>query len=343
MNTLCDSFDPYFERWYAEVYRLCLVLTLHPKDAQQLLFDAALRLGAAKDPHIGEEAAKALFFESAVRLCEDYYLRRMRKAPRRESLSAALSFPLTDALWTLMHLPFKKRAALCLLHAGFTPQQAAKMAALRTAPAQDSGMAQALESICLSPEDAQAISDRVYDRFSELFFRKTKARGKEQYLVPYLMYSHPGSTLNDAIELAVYLRRNKLNPEQVQDFYPTPGTASTCMFHTGLDPFTMQPVYVPRSYEEKRRQRALLQSARPENYDIVRRALEQAGRTDLIGYGPECLIRPAKTPPQREKSAAPKALPRAKERVPGSAPRGGKATAPGRAKKGKKRQSKRTR
>ena len=135
MNTLCDSFDPYFERWYAEVYRLCLVLTLHPKDAQQLLFDAALRLGAAKDPHIGEEAAKALFFESAVRLCEDYYLRRMRKAPRRESLSAALSFPLTDALWTLMHLPFKKRAALCLLHAGFTPQQAAKMAALRTAPA----------------------------------------------------------------------------------------------------------------------------------------------------------------------------------------------------------------
>ena len=184
---------------------------------------------------------------------------------------------------------------------------------------------------------------RVYDRFRELFFRKTKALGKEQYLVPYLMSSHPGSTLNDAIELAVYLRRNKLNPEQVQDFYPTPGTASTCMFHTGLDPFTMQPVYVPRSYEEKRRQRALLQSARPENYDIVRRALEQAGRTDLIGYGPECLIRPTKTPPRREKSAAPMASPRAKERVPGSAPRGGKATAPGRAKKGKKQQSQRTR
>ena len=161
--------------------------------------------------------------------------------------------------------------------------------------------------------------------------------------MPYLMSSHPGSTLNDAIELAVYLRRNKLNPEQVQDFYPTPGTASTCMFHTGLDPFTMQPVYVPRSYEEKRRQRALLQSARPENYDIVRRALEQAGRTDLIGYGPECLIRPTKTPPRREESAAPMASPRAKERVPGSAPRGGKATAPGRAKKGKKQQSQRTR
>ena len=84
MNTLCDHFDPYFERWYADVYRLCLVLTLHPAHAQQLLFDAALRLGAAKDPHIGEEAARDLFFESAVRLCEDYYLRRMRKTPRRE-------------------------------------------------------------------------------------------------------------------------------------------------------------------------------------------------------------------------------------------------------------------
>lgn len=190
MNTLCDSFDPYFERWYAEVYRLCLVLTLHPKDAQQLLFDAALRLGAAKDPHIGEEAAKALFFESAVRLCEDYYLRRMRKAPRRESFSAALSFPLTDALWTLMRLPFKKRAALCLLHAGFAPQQAAKMAGLRAAPAQDSGMAQALESICLSPEDAQAISDRVYDRFSErsvAFENKLHSiRSQFDRIAPYL-------------------------------------------------------------------------------------------------------------------------------------------------------------
>ena len=152
---------------------------------------------------------------------------------------------------------------------------------------------------------------QVYERFRELFFRKTKALGKEQYLVPYLMSSHPGSTLDDAIELALYLRRHKLNPEQVQDFYPTPGTASTCMFHTGLDPFTMRPVYVPRSYEEKRRQRALLQSARPENYAIVRRALEQAGRTDLIGYGPDCLIKPAaNTAARRNKPASPSAPPR---------------------------------
>ena len=152
---------------------------------------------------------------------------------------------------------------------------------------------------------------QVYERFRELFFRKTKALGKEQYLVPYLMSSHPGSTLDDAIELALYLRRHKLNPEQVQDFYPTPGTASTCMFHTGLDPFTMRPVYVPRSYEEKRRQRALLQSARPENYAIVRRALEQAGRTDLIGYGPDCLIKPAaNTAARRNKPAATSAPPR---------------------------------
>lgn len=190
MNTLCDHFDPYFERWYADVYRLCLVLTLHPAHAQQLLFDAALRLGAAKDPHIGEEAARDLFFESAVRLCEDYYLRRMRKTPRREALGAALPFPLTDALFTLMRLPFKKRAALCLLHAGFTPQQAAKMAGLRTAPAQDSGMAQALESICLSPEDAQAISDRVYDRFSErsvaLENRLHAIRSRFDRIAPYL-------------------------------------------------------------------------------------------------------------------------------------------------------------
>lgn len=122
----------------------------------------------------------------------------------------------------------------------------------------------------------------VYKRFQNRFYQLTKSMGKEQYLVPYLMSSHPGSTVNDAIELALYLRENKLNPEQVQDFYPTPGTASTCMFHTGLNPFDMEKVYVPKSYEEKRLQRALLQSYKPENAPLVRKALEQAHRTDLI-------------------------------------------------------------
>ena len=177
MNTLCDHFDPYFERWYADVYRLCLVLTLHPAHAQQLLFDAALRLGAAKDPHIGEEAARDLFFESAVRLCEDYYLRRMRKTPRREALGAALPFPLTDALFTLMRLPFKKRAALCLLYAGIPPLRAAKIA-------------RALEAVRLTQEEAQAISDRVYDRFSErsvaLENRLHAIRSRFDRIAPYL-------------------------------------------------------------------------------------------------------------------------------------------------------------
>ncbi|MBR6594292.1 MAG: YgiQ family radical SAM protein [Clostridia bacterium] len=126
-------------------------------------------------------------------------------------------------------------------------------------------------------------SFEVYKRFQKRFYELTKSMGKEQYLVPYLMSSHPGSRVEDAIELALYLKENKLNPEQVQDFYPTPGTASTCMFHTGLDPFTMEKVYVPKSYEEKRLQRALLQSYKPENAPLVRKALEMAHRTDLIG------------------------------------------------------------
>lgn len=133
----------------------------------------------------------------------------------------------------------------------------------------------------------------VYNRFRSRYFELTKSIGKEQYLVPYLMSSHPGSTLKDAVELALYLKRQHLNPEQVQDFYPTPGTASTVMFYTGLDPFTMKKVYVATSYEEKRLQRGLLQFNRPENANLVREALTKAGRTDLIGFGEDCLIRPA--------------------------------------------------
>ncbi len=132
----------------------------------------------------------------------------------------------------------------------------------------------------------------VYRKFSEKFYKINKEIGKEQYLVPYLMSSHPGSTLKEAIELALYLKANNIRPQQVQDFYPTPGTLSTAMFHTGIDPRTMKEVYVPKTYEEKAMQRALLQSSKPENYQLVKKALIQAGRRDLIGFTPDCLIKP---------------------------------------------------
>lgn len=133
---------------------------------------------------------------------------------------------------------------------------------------------------------------RIYNEFKDKYFKLTKEIGKEQYLVPYLISSHPGSTLNDAVELALFLKKTGLNPEQVQDFYPTPGTASTCMFYTGTDPFTGKKVYVPDTYEEKRMQRALLQFSRPANAPIIRKALIRAGRSELIGYGKECLVKP---------------------------------------------------
>ena len=132
----------------------------------------------------------------------------------------------------------------------------------------------------------------VYNKFCEKFYDITKKVGKEQYLVPYLMSSHPGSTLSDALELALYLKEHKLNPQQVQDFYPTPGTTSTCMFYTGLDPATLKPVYVAKTPEEKAMQRALLQYKNPTNYHLVVAALKKAGREDLIGFSPECLIKP---------------------------------------------------
>lgn len=131
----------------------------------------------------------------------------------------------------------------------------------------------------------------VFERFKRRFFELTKSIGKEQYLVPYLMSSHPGSRLSDAVELAVYLKKWGYSPEQVQDFYPTPGTASTVMYYTGIDPLTMKPVYCAHDYEEKRMQRALLQYSRPENAELVRRALELCHRADLIGYGPDCLVK----------------------------------------------------
>jgi uncharacterized radical SAM protein YgiQ len=138
-------------------------------------------------------------------------------------------------------------------------------------------------------------SFRVYERFEKRFYELTKSMGKKQYLVPYLMSSHPGSTLKDAIELSVFLKKNNLHPEQVQDFYPTPGTVSTCMFYTGLDPNTMEKVYVPKTSEEKAQQRALLQYFKPENRAFVLSALKKAGRFDLIGTGKNCLIAPDKS------------------------------------------------
>ena len=134
----------------------------------------------------------------------------------------------------------------------------------------------------------------VYERFRKRYFELTKSIGKEQYLVPYLMSSHPGSTLEDALELALCLKRDGYAPEQVQDYYPTPGTASTVMFYTGIDPLTMKSVYVATDYHEKQLQRALLQYNRPQNAPLVREALIKLGREDLIGYGSECLVRPEK-------------------------------------------------
>lgn len=130
----------------------------------------------------------------------------------------------------------------------------------------------------------------VYKRFSDKYFTLNKQIDKEQYLVPYLMSSHPGSTLKDAIELALFLKKEHIRPEQVQDFYPTPGTVSTCMFYTGIDPYTMQEVYVPKTPNEKAMQRALLQYFNPKNKEIVTKALIMAGRQDLIGTGKNCLI-----------------------------------------------------
>ena len=132
----------------------------------------------------------------------------------------------------------------------------------------------------------------VYEKFRQRFYELTKSAGKQQFLVPYLMSSHPGSTVEDAIKLAQFLKKEGLHPEQVQDFYPTPGTVSTCMFYTGLDPLTMEPVYVPRTPQEKAEQRALLQYYRPENRKLVLAALRRAGRTDLIGTGKNCLVAP---------------------------------------------------
>ena len=173
----------------------------------------------------------------------------------------------------------------------------------------------------------------VYNKFVEKYWQLNKQYGMNQYLVPYLMSSHPGSTMKEAVELAEYIRDMGYNPEQVQDFYPTPSTLSTVMYYTGLDPRTMDKVYVPTDPHEKAMQRALIQYRNPKNYYLVHEALLKAHREDLIGSGPKCLIRAvpprssgSKTPPPKlpSKPAAKgrKPAPAVKKPVKKSAPKG---------------------
>ncbi|NMB19698.1 MAG: YgiQ family radical SAM protein [Firmicutes bacterium] len=142
----------------------------------------------------------------------------------------------------------------------------------------------------------------VYDRFTSQYDKYNRELGKKQHLVPYFMSSHPGSDLHSAIELAEYIRDTKQMPEQVQDFYPTPGTLSTCMYYTGLDPRTMERVYVAKDPREKAMQRALIHYSHPRNYKLVFEALTKAGRTDLIGHGAKCLIRPKQSKKTRRRA-----------------------------------------
>ncbi len=150
----------------------------------------------------------------------------------------------------------------------------------------------------VAPEHcSQAVLDKMgkprieaYKKFSDMFYKATKQAGRDQYIVPYLMSSHPGCTLKDAVELAVFLKKEKIHPEQVQDFYPTPGTISTAMFYTGLDPYTLEEVYIPKNPKEKAMQRALMQYFVPKNRELVLQALRQTGRLDLAGSGKNCLV-----------------------------------------------------
>ena len=154
----------------------------------------------------------------------------------------------------------------------------------------------------VAPEHCStAVLDRMgkphietYKKFCDKFYKLTGRMSKDQYIVPYLMSSHPGSTLKDAVELALFCKRENIHPKQVQDFYPTPGTISTCMFYTELDPYTMESVYVAKSEHDKALQRALLQYFNPKNQRLVEEALRKAKRYDLIGYDNKCLIKPAK-------------------------------------------------
>ena len=174
-------------------------------------------------------------------------------------------------------------------------------------------------------------SNDVYQKFLRKYQSLNEEMGLKQFVVPYLMSSHPGSTLQDAVCLAEYLRDLGYMPEQVQDFYPTPSTISTCMYYTGLDPRNMQPVYVPRNPHEKAMQRALIQYRNPRNYDLVHEALVKAGREDLIGYDKKALIRPRKDFGKKRADGI-----AASDRMP-SVSRGGREGAGGNSEKRKKK------
>lgn len=173
MSGICASFDIFFGQWHDSAYRLCLILCRNPRHALNLTFQAFLRLGAAKNAEIGEEEAKFLLFSSCVRLCDDYYLKKMRRRIKRDAWQGAVSFPVSDALMKMLDLPFSQRAALCLSLEGFTAEDIARMlhGCGRRAPhkpiAPLPGWQEALEAVCLSPEEADALSDRIYARFSE--------------------------------------------------------------------------------------------------------------------------------------------------------------------------------
>ncbi len=169
----------------------------------------------------------------------------------------------------------------------------------------------------------------VYERFVKLFDEANAEAGLKQFVVPYLMSSHPGSTLDEAIELAEYVRDMGFNPEQVQDFYPTPSTISTVMYFTGVDPRTMERVYVPKKPHDKALQRALIQYRDPKNYDLVFEALRQAGRMDLVGYDKKCLIRPRKGGKSTAGKGGKQTVGKAGK--PGASPKGGKAGIAGKA------------
>jgi uncharacterized radical SAM protein YgiQ len=162
----------------------------------------------------------------------------------------------------------------------------------------------------VAPEHAsKAVTDAMckpsieaYKKFVRRYREINKEIGKEQYLIPYFISGHPGCTLEDAVQLAEYVRDMGYYVEQVQDFTPTPSTLSTCMYYTGYNPYTEKAVYVPKSAEERKMQRALLQYKSPDNYDLVKRALIKAGRRDLIGSGPKCLITPSRPPGRKRKS-----------------------------------------
>ena len=159
----------------------------------------------------------------------------------------------------------------------------------------------------------------VYQAFTKKYKQINEKLGKKQFLVPYLMSSHPGSTMKEAVALAEYLRDLGYMPEQVQDFYPTPSTISTCMYYTGVDPRTMKPVYVPKNPHEKAMQRALIQYRNPKNYDLVMEALKVADRMDLVGFDKHCLIRPRQNKgygkPAQVKTDVKKSVPKKKKAI----------------------------